>query len=66
MPDLSQCEDIIKSEDVKAIYEKMRHELVDKVEVQELCTSIDKKEVNLIKESLVEELKRLKIYENNK
>ena len=35
MPDLSQCEDIIKSEDVKAIYEKMRHEHVDKVEVQE-------------------------------
>ena len=34
--------------------------------IVKLSQFIDKKEVNLIKESLVEELKRLKIYENNK
>ena len=72
MPDLSQCEDIIKSEDVKAIYEKMRHELVDKVEVQELCTSIDKKEVkiqmyNNVGETLFPDNYLLhRIYEKNK
>ena len=47
MPDLSDCEEIIKSEDVKAIYEKMRHQLVDRVEVQELCVSSDKKEAKI-------------------
>lgn len=44
---LSDCEEIIKSEDVKAIYEKMRHHLVNRVEVQELCVSSDKKEVKI-------------------
>lgn len=44
---LSDCEDIIKSEDVKAIYERMRHHLVDTVEVHELCVSTNKKEVKV-------------------
>lgn len=44
---LSDCEEIIKSEDVKAIYEKMRHHLVDIVEVQELCVSSDRKEAKI-------------------
>jgi hypothetical protein len=44
---LSDCEEIIKSEDVKAIYEKMRHPLVNRVEVQELYVSSDRKEVKI-------------------
>lgn len=47
MPDLSDCEDIIKSEEVKAIYEKMRHHLVNRVEVQEISVSSDRKEVKV-------------------
>lgn len=47
MPDLSDCEDIIKSEEVKAIYEKMRHHLVNRVEIQELYVSSDRKEVKI-------------------
>ncbi|MGJ0341630.1 hypothetical protein NG769_04135 [Aliarcobacter cryaerophilus] len=47
MPDLSECENIIKSEDVKAIYEKIRHDLVDRVDVYETYVSIDRKEVKI-------------------
>lgn len=47
MPDLSDCEQIIKSEDVQNIYENIRHPLVSRVEVQEICISSDKKEVKV-------------------
>ncbi|MGD9554675.1 MAG: hypothetical protein AB7D96_03985 [Arcobacteraceae bacterium] len=69
---LSDCEEIIKSEEVKAIYEKMRHHLVDRVEVQELCVSSDRKEAkiqmyNESSETLFPEAYPLhRIYETNK
>lgn len=74
MPNLNleDCEDIIESEKVKAIYENMEHHLVNSVNIQEQCVSLDKKTVNILMYNNSNEIifsndnPMMRIYENNK